>query len=252
VWIKHGYGLPPGEERVLHALSERWAHRLPAVVASWPGAVITEAFEGRELSPSDPLDHWLSAAAAIAEIAAGERAHVGDWLALGVRDRRPPVWKATVESLMESPVVRAMEPVVLRQCQELVPGWISRFIDGFAGPATLVPQDSGCCNIHVSDRGPLLFDWADVVIGHPVFSCDRLLDQAPGPFHAPIIDAFLGPLDLSRDEFLAMRRSNVLHEVLRYHDELGFLPPDDPAHKWLADSVRSQLRVLVEHELAQD
>lgn len=73
LWTKHCYGLPPGEQRVLEALSERWAHRLPVVVVSWPGAVIMEAFPGRELSPADRRDHWVSAAAAIAEIAASER-----------------------------------------------------------------------------------------------------------------------------------------------------------------------------------
>ena len=45
-----------------------------------------------------------------------------------------------------------------------------------------------------------------------------------------------------------MRRSNVLHEVLRYHDELGYIAEDDSAYLSLAGSVRSQIRVLVEHE----
>ncbi|MFT7465608.1 MAG: hypothetical protein ACI9EF_003977, partial [Pseudohongiellaceae bacterium] len=59
---------------------------------------------------------------------------------------------------MESPVVRALEPDVLRQCMGLVPDWISR-----------------------------------------------------------------------------------------YHDELEFLAPDNPAHPLLAHTVRSQIRVLVEY-----
>ena len=52
---------------------------------------------------------------------------------------------------------------------------------------------------------------------------------------------------MSAVEFAAMRRSNVLHEVLRYHDELAWLEPEEPIHAALANSVRSQLRVLVEH-----
>ena len=63
-----------------------------------------------------------------------------------------------------------------------------------------------------------------------------------------MIEAFCAPLNLSREEFQAMRRSNVLHEVLRYHDELAYLAEDDPAFASLSASVRSQIGVLVEFE----
>jgi hypothetical protein len=45
-----------------------------------------------------------------------------------------------------------------------------------------------------------------------------------------------------------MRRSNVMHEVLRYHDELSSLDLFGETHASLSSSVRSQLKVLVEHE----
>ena len=64
----------------------------------------------------------------------------------------------------------------------------------------------------------------------------------------PQIEAFCDPLDLERAEFDATRRSNVLHEILRYHDELAHLEANDPTHAALSRSVRSQIQRLVEHE----
>ena len=66
-----------------------------------------------------------------------------------------------------------------------------------------------------------------------------------------VVAAFCEPLDLDRQAFDALRRSNVLHEVLRYHDELEHLAPDDPVHANLSRSVCSQLEVLVAHEERQ-
>jgi hypothetical protein len=88
----------------------------------------------------------------------------------------------------------------------------------------------------------------DVVVGHSIFSCDRLLDQAPREYHDSIIEAFMASLRMTREEFKAMRCSNVLHEVLRYHDELSYIPATSITYQNLANSVRSQLRVLVEFE----
>lgn len=248
LWAKHGYRLPPGEERVLERMAVRWPGRVPEVVATWRGGVVMEPLPGRELQPDDPQEDWVAAASALAEVAAGERPFAKEWIGMGVRDRRPECWAAAVETLLESPVVRSIEADLLGRFEALVPEFITRYERGFLSPATLVHQDSGCCNIHLTVDGPLLFDWADVVIGHPTFSCDRLLDQAAKEHRDPIIDAFREPLGLAREEFDAMRRSNVLHEVLRYHDELAWIPEDDPAHISLAESVRSQIRVLVEHE----
>ena len=124
----------------------------------------------------------------------------------------------------------------------------SRYGEAFQSPASLVPQDSGCCNIHVEEGRAIFFDWADVVIGHPVFSCDRLLDQVPPERQDAVIGAFCEPLRLDRECFNAMRRSGVLHEVLRYHDELEHLPVEEENHDHLMQAVQSQLKILVEFE----
>ncbi len=248
VWVKYGYRLPPGEEVVLAVLAQHWPGRVPGVVATFEGAVVMEPLTGRELEPGDPVEDWTIAARGLAELEAGEVARAESWLEMGVRDRRPAAWRAAFEDLLESPVVHALEAGYRRALEGLAPDFIERYESAFRFPATLVHQDSGCCNIQLSDDGPVFFDWADVVIGHPVFSCDRLLDQVPEAFREAVIAAFLEPLALERDEFQAMRRSNVLHEVLRYHDELAWLAPEDPMHEALSRAVCSQLRVLIDHE----
>ncbi len=252
LWIKHSYRLPPGEERVLDRLSKRWPNHVPTVVATWRDAVAMEPLGGEELTAADPVEHWTAAARSIAELQAGEVAHVDDWLELGVRDRRPPQWRPAIEALLESPVVRALDSDLLRAFEQFVPEFIDRYEKAYQFPATLIHQDSGCCNIHVTGCGPhcktVLFDWSDVVVGHPTFSCDRLLDQVPAEHRDSVIAAFLEPLELSRREHDAMRRSNVLHEVLRYHDELAYLAPADESRAALGKSVQSQIKVLVEYE----
>lgn len=251
LWIKHDYGLPPGEPVVLAELAQRWPGRVPKVVATYEGAVVMEQLPGSELQPDAPVEVWVQTAAALAELLAGEAARVPHWLALGVRDRRAPAWRPAVEQLLESPVLARLSAEERRQLDGLVPDFIGRYEDGFASVPCLIHQDSGCCNIHIDERGPVFFDWSDVVVGHPTFSCDRLLDQVPREHHQAVIDAFLVPLDLGLEEFRAMRRSNVLHEVLRYHDELGYLDEQDKAHVNLSKSVVAQLRVLMRHEASQ-
>lgn len=249
LWVKYSYRLPPGEEQVLERLSKRWGHRVPEVIATWDGGVAMSPLRGRELKEEDSLEDWVSVATALGELAAGEAQNVEDWIQLGVRDRRPDRWRPAVEQLLESPVLHELDKPSLAELHALVPDFIARYEQGFQSPVTLIHQDSGCCNVHLTGEGPQFFDWSDVVIGHSTFSCDRLLDQAPRERHDAIIEAFLDPQGVAREEFNAMRCSNVLHEVLRYHDELGFIAATDQVHKNLSNSVRSQLRVLVEFEL---
>jgi hypothetical protein len=245
VWIKHGYSLPPGEDVVLATLPARWPDRLPGVVTTWPGTVVLEPLPGDELTPDHPAENWIDAARSLGELLAGEAEHAAEWLEAGARDRRPAAFRAAVFALMESEALEPLPGYVRRRFDDLVPGFATRYEDAFHGPSTLVPQDSGCCNIHLTPDGPVFFDWADVVVGHPVFSGDRLLDQVSPDRRSAVIAAFIGPLGIDEKRFRAMRRSNVLHEILRYHDELAHIPRDDETHHALAQSVRSQIGTLV-------
>ena len=248
VWVKYSYRLPPGEERVLEALHRRNAGRVPRVLATWAGAVAMEEIGGSAMEETCAREDWLAVAAAMGELLAGEAAHVDEWLALGVRDRRAGAWGASVEELFESPVVTGMDADLLRGFEELRSDFITRYEEAFRSPPTLVPQDSGCCNVMLTSDGPVFFDWSDVVVGHAAFSCDRLLDQVPKPWQDEVVAAFLDPLGMGVEEYRQMRRSNVLHEILRYHDELPFLPESDPLHASLIKSIRSQIKVLVDFE----
>ena len=253
VWVKHSYRLPPGEEVVVGELFPRYSDSapncpLPDVIAHWPGGYAMEPILGEELTAEHPLEVWVRAAETIAKFAAAERAHAAAWVERGVRDRRPSHWQSAVEALLESPVLGTLDAEVRRGLDRFVPDFIDRYVRGFRSPATLVHQDSGSCNLHLTPTRCVLFDWADVIVGHATFSCDRLLDQAPSPFHAPVIEAFCRGAEIPLEEFRAMRRSNVLHEVLRYHDELAHIDRECETAHSLARSVRSQIEVLIAHE----
>ena len=248
LWVKYAYRLPPGEEHVLATLATRHATGLPRVISHWDGAVVLAPLPGQELTPEHPLSDWEGATRTIATIQRAEIPHADAWLELGVRDRRPPAFADAVIALAESETLDELPPDVRGRFEELLPAWVVRYRDAFTSPATLVHQDSGCCNIHVGEGDPVLFDWTDVVVGHTAFSVDRLLDQVPAEHQDRIIDVYAEASGVDTTELRAMRRSNVLHEVLRYHDELEHISPDDQVHTNLSRSVRNQIQVLVAHE----
>ncbi|MEM7261104.1 MAG: hypothetical protein AAF488_03875 [Planctomycetota bacterium] len=252
VWVKLGYRLPPGEEVVLERLAERWPARVPRLVATWPGAVAMETIAAPELTAEDPPEAWERAALELGRLTAGETDHAEEWRLLGVRDRRPAAWGSALESFVAGSVYAALDPSLRARFEGWLPDFIDRYQKAFAAPPTLVPQDSGCCNIGLGKDGPIFYDWADVVVGHATFSCDRLLDQVPAELRDRVIAAFLAESRFGLEEFRAMRRSNVLHEVLRYHDEIEWIAEGNPTRESLARSVGSQLEVLLDHEDQRD
>lgn len=145
VWVKHGYELPQGEEKVLERLVQRWADRLPEVVATWEGGVAMAPLPGRELAETDPVEDWVAAARVLAELEAEEEAHVDEWLELGVRDRRPAAWAESVELLLESAVLEPLDSDLRRNFEALGPEFVVRYQQAFESPPTLIHQDSGCC-----------------------------------------------------------------------------------------------------------
>ena len=252
LWIKHAYRLPPGEERILEPLASRHPGLVPDVIATWFGGVAMKTLRGVELNEDHSLPTWCEAANMIGQLAAAEEAHADDWLALGVRDRRPTAFADALDALLASPVIATLDARLNGEFCASRDKFVERYAAAFNRAPTLVHQDSGCCNIHVgsyeNSGGPVLFDWSDVVVGHPAYSCDRLLDQVSVERKAAVIEAFGEPLRMTATEYEAARRSNVLHEILRYHDELAWLHPEDELYQNLTASVQSQIGVLMRHE----
>jgi len=247
LWLKCGYALPPREEVVLSKLAPRWSEHLPTVLASWHGGFAMAPMRGRALDVQHGLGVWREAAALLGTVQRTEQDHTEAWLSLGVRDRRPEGFAAAMQRLLSSATVALLDADTRQRLAQGMPRAIDWFAQHFQCRASLVPQDSGCCNIQVSGGRLILHDWADVVVGHPAFSCDRLLDQAPADWHKDIIAAFAEAVGFSVQEFTSMRRLNVLHEALRYHDELAHIEPGNPSYQKLQTASSSQLRVVVQH-----
>lgn len=248
LWIKHAYRLPPGEEVVLATLSSRHPHHIPEVIATWPGGVAMREIPGTELGEQDSLETWCEAARTLANLCLAEEPHATEWIDLGVRDRRPEAFAKALDALLESPAVDTLAVPLRDSFRAARTRFLDCYAAGFDRPPTLIHQDSGCCNIHIHHGRATLFDWSDVVVGHPTYSCDRLLDQVPPERQPAVIEAFCEPLEMLREHFTAARRSNVLHEILRYHDELEYLPPSTETYTKLLASVQSQINVLMHHE----
>ncbi len=125
---------------------------------------------------------------------------------------------------------------------------------GSVAPPTAVHQDFVACNVVKTAAGFRIFDWSDVVVGHPFFACDRLLDACWSDVDRKrlIIDAYLtawtdlAPLSALQAEFAACQKLRVLYEDLRWTDELAGLPPASPMRKRLAADRAAGLAMVVE------
>ena len=107
-------------------------------------------------------------------------------------------------------------------------------------------------NIAVSANGPVLLDWSDVVVGHPFFACDRLLDACwtDAARKEAVIAAYLSAFDAVADAEI-LRRSfdavlflRVVYEGVRWMDEIEDLDPEAEHRRRLWADALAGLRAM--------
>ncbi|MCP4805199.1 MAG: hypothetical protein GY913_19075 [Proteobacteria bacterium] len=119
-------------------------------------------------------------------------------------------------------------------------------------PVALLPQDLGPCNLRWVGDGVQAFDWSDVRIGDPGMILDRFLNECDTPARREAVTtawlAAWGPG--AEAAWGATRRCALLHEAVRYDDELPFLDTDAPLALRLRTMIGKQLVRMRDH-LAQ-
>jgi len=170
VWLKH---VPPffaHEPAVLAALAD--VAPVPRLIAGEPGRMLLADVPGRDGydETGSTLDAMIDALVALQ---AGGRPTVDDLLAIGVPD-----WRA-------APFVQAAAGVIERHVSEVdARGLLDELPECFAELAEcglddgLVHGDFAPGNVRWTDAGPVLLDWGDCGVGHPLLDMTAFLDRA--------------------------------------------------------------------------
>ena len=238
----------PSEAAVLSRLVDRRPSAIAVVAALDEGfgwSLTCDA--GPILRVEDDTRTWCAAVRQLGELQVAEAEHVAAWRALGCRDLTRGGLRRAVGELLAA----ALPDLASDVCEVL--DTLMPRIDAACAllaadpvPDSLVHRDVVLENVAVSDHGPVLLDWSDVVVGHPFFACDRLLDACwtDRARKEAVIDAYLAAFEGMADRD-ALRRSfdavlflRVVYEGVRWMDEVeGLDPASEHVRRLWADAL---------------
>ena len=227
LWLKQSYDMPPGEaQAMLLASRHDGPLTVPKVIACEGSRTLMFPLRGQPLRGRTPLD-WAVALRAV--VAFQKDAILADWANAGVRDLRGSSWHSRISDLLRSYGFDLVHAERLAEPLDRM-------------PFGLLPQDLGPCNIQWIDESTIeAYDWADVVISHPLIVIHRFLNEATSDAQrSAILDAVGDP-----EGYAALAPVAPAHEAWRYHQELDFLDADDPFAGWLRAGNHRTLRRLL-------
>lgn len=238
LWFKQSYDLVPGEGASLAQAHRVQGHRLALaeVVSAEGSRVLMRPLSGVPLLER-PASDWAHTIRDIVQFQ--QVAELDPWRAMGVRGSQGTDWDARLATLfrdhdMPQSLAQAMAP---------------RFEAPALLPTCLLPQDLGPCNLRWLGDGAQAFDWTDVRIGDPGMLLDRFLNECDTPARRDAVtQAWLDAWGPGAEAaWGATRRCALLHEAVRFDDELPWLDEDAPLALRLRALIRSQLVRLQEH-----
>jgi len=175
-----------------------------------------------------------------------------DLLAAGLPDWRRASFVRSAERLVRRADVRSeLEPHLLEQLDALIADLPRRLTDLEACglPETLVHGDFHPGNWRAGDGRPVLLDWGDSGVGHPLFDTPAFLERVPPEALGRIRDAWAGAWRAERPGSDAGRAAELIQPVaalrkaLIYRTFLDGIEPtervyhrDDPG-RWLRAAV---------------
>jgi len=173
VWLKH---VPPffAHEPLVLAVIAAVAP-VPPVLAGEPGRMLLADVPGHDCY--DPTDGQREAMIdTLVDLQVWSAPRTADLLQLGLPD-----WRAGAFPLLAADVVERDAPAgdaaVLRRLVAALPGRFA--VLGECGlPDVLVHGDFHPGNVRWSGGGPVLLDWGDSGVGHPLFDLPAFLEQA--------------------------------------------------------------------------
>ena len=180
VWLKHVPLFFAHESAMLRAF-EREAP-VPHLIAGEPGRMLLADVPGHDCydATRPQLEAMVDTLVDLQRVWAGR---VDEVLALGAPDWRPsafvPRAQAVVERDAPAELRTVLDPFVDRLPQ------VFADLDSCGLPNTFVHGDFHPGNVRWTSAGPVVLDWGDVGVGHPLFDLPAFLDRA-GPHTADL------------------------------------------------------------------
>lgn len=244
VWFKADGAPEPSEAQLMEALTPIADSLLPPTLAAEPerGWLLREDFRAVSLlEDCEDTRPWAAAAESLGWL----QRRAEDQLVRfrGLRDYRGEALREALLAMLASEPA-AVSPADRRALEAHVERWCDALAGSLVQPS-LVHQDFVGCNVALTSSRYLIFDWSDVVLGHPFFACDRLLDARwkDKAWKSAVIDSYLTAwADVAssgelRAEFAACQKLRVLYEDLRWADEIASMGPCPMRDRLHADLV---------------
>jgi Phosphotransferase enzyme family len=171
LFLKQEHPMQAYEVPLVTALFRRWPDRVPEVVA----ADIARAWlllrdGGVNVAESGAVDAFRLALRLYGELQVAETRHVGEFLAMGLRDLRLPVVRDLYEPFFERD--HGLEPGEVRRLLALTPRYhdLCAQLDAFDLPASIQHDDLHQWNVFVRGERIAIYDWGDSSVGFPLWS----------------------------------------------------------------------------------
>lgn len=228
------------------ALTERVARAFPDIsprVAASDAArgwLLMEDLGNDTLATAPSAAVWRAAMDALARV---QRAYVGETetlRAMGVERRTPAAALETLREWTANP--ESAEMRVWRErfgetLKRLAPNMgeldaMRRRLDALALPETLDHGDLDATNIFVQKARPILMDWSDAAVSHPLFTAAMIAPISRAP---DLADAFLkhwtpfAPLDDLRQAFAISKTLAAIDRAVHYRANIVPHLPDGSA-----------------------
>jgi Phosphotransferase enzyme family len=186
VWLKE---VPPffaHEPAVL-----RWLARpnTPVVLAAADRRMLLADVPGTDRYDADAAER-AGMLAALLDIQTATTDRLPELLALGVPDMRAQPFRRNAEALLEQEA-DGLDPADRAVLADLVDGLPKRFaaLADCGIPDTLVHGDFHPGNVRSDGGAPVIIDWTDSIVAHPVLDMVRMRDWIAGADQAPELTA---------------------------------------------------------------
>ncbi|MEJ8566643.1 aminoglycoside phosphotransferase family protein [Elongatibacter sediminis] len=235
VFLKAGYGRPPAEAVLTRALAKRWPDRVPAPLAvdderNWMLTADLDPAGSRPTTAAQLGD----CAEALGALMLESSVELDAWRGLGC----PEHDLFYLDSLAQDP--ESLDPWLRAgggRLDDDERDRLARVLDAhraplaelgrFGLPLALLHADFRADNLVLTENGPLVTDWADTVIGHPLFALETAwrahVDPRTGGLRMPLHRG--GTLDeqLAADEAASGERTAAAPIWEGGEDALGTL-----------------------------
>jgi Ser/Thr protein kinase RdoA (MazF antagonist) len=175
VWLKATPRFAADEASVIAAVARVDPTLVPPVIGAGPRRVLLEHLPGEDCWDASPQ----VITSAIQRLAATQAVLAGRSAALppGLADRRTPVIAGQIAALLDGPVAAELNAGEVAAAR----GLLSRFplLDECGLPDTIVHGDFHPGNWRSDGGPPVVVDWADAHLGHPVLDGLRARDFLP-------------------------------------------------------------------------